>query len=119
MSKFGGGGNKCAVCKKTVYNTEAAPGIDVPIHTTCFKCQFAGCKVKLTLTNYGSLENIYYCKNHFEEISYRKKHSTEEEKSRKKTWQEDIQKLKDFKKRGILTDKEYDEKEKMILEKGL
>jgi hypothetical protein len=95
MSKLGGGALKCAVCSKTVYNSEATPGIDVPIHTSCFKCQYAGCKVKLTLTNYGSSENIYYCKNHFDEVSYRKKHLTDDEKKRKDTWKQDIETLKD------------------------
>lgn len=58
-SKLGGDSKKCSVCQKSVYPQEKVEGLDVPIHQTCFYCAYQGCKVKLSLKNYGAYESIF------------------------------------------------------------
>lgn len=64
FNKFGGGGTKCDVCKKTVYPAELLSYEKHPFHTKCFTCQNAGCgnKLKVSTANYkktGDALTIY------------------------------------------------------------
>ncbi|KAJ8300518.1 hypothetical protein KUTeg_022037 [Tegillarca granosa] len=63
--KFGGG-EKCAICNKTVYAAERIEAGDKPYHKLCFKC--SECKMSLNLNNYAQSEGVLYCKKHFSEI---------------------------------------------------
>ncbi|EOD18037.1 hypothetical protein EMIHUDRAFT_57343, partial [Emiliania huxleyi CCMP1516] len=61
---YGGGGEKCALCAKTVYVAERAVAQDKIFHVACFRCK--ECNVKLTLSSWcmdpcGGL----WCKPHF------------------------------------------------------
>lgn len=61
--KLGGDSKKCSVCQKSVYQQEKVEGLDVPIHQSCFYCAFQGCKVKLSLKNYGAYESKRFITN--------------------------------------------------------
>jgi hypothetical protein len=65
---------KCVTCAKTVYLTEQVGGCDVPIHTTCFYCQFPGCSVKLQIQTYAAVDKKLYCQSHFKELTAKKKY---------------------------------------------
>jgi len=43
FSKFGGGGNKCVICTKTVYPAEQLSFEKNIFHIACFKCSHEGC----------------------------------------------------------------------------
>jgi len=43
FAKFGGGGNKCVVCTKTVYPAEQLSFEKNIFHIACFKCSHEGC----------------------------------------------------------------------------
>jgi len=60
--KFGGG-DKCEICKKTVYAQEKQEAGGRFYHKQCFKCSH--CKMGLNLQNYAQAECILYCKNHY------------------------------------------------------
>jgi len=51
FSKFGGGGNKCKVCTKTVYPAETVQFEKDYYHTDCFRCSVETCSVKLGNTS--------------------------------------------------------------------
>lgn len=70
---------------------------------------------------------MYYCQNHFKYVTV---HTNPLEKKdlsqttvgnvqRKTTWKEDVEKLKEFKNRGILSDDEFEKFSNLILDKGL
>lgn len=64
FGRYGGGGEKCALCAKTVYVAERAVAQDKIFHVACFRCK--ECNVKLTLSSWcmdpcGGL----WCKPHF------------------------------------------------------
>jgi len=113
---------KCSVCKKTVYVNEMVEGMDAPIHQTCFYCSYQGCKVKLALTSYGAYDGTFYCPNHFKSVAVHTNPLDKKEVvnvTRKDSWKSDIEKLKEFKNRGILSNEEFESKSKLILDKGL
>ena len=58
---FGAPAPKCVVCGKRAYPQESISGVTEVVHSTCFKCQYLSCKVKLTLKNYSAFDGIYYC----------------------------------------------------------
>ncbi|XP_076455256.1 uncharacterized protein LOC143289902 [Babylonia areolata] len=62
--KFGGG-EKCGICQKTVYQQERVEAGGIPFHKGCFKCN--NCKMSLNLNNYGQAEGVLYCKKHYQE----------------------------------------------------
>lgn len=47
-SKFGGGGNKCKKCNKTVYDAEAISFEKMQFHPACFKCDTCDKKIEKT-----------------------------------------------------------------------
>lgn len=64
FNKFGGGGTKCDVCKKTVYTAELLSYEKHAFHAKCFTCQNNGCgtKLKVGKANYrksGGAISIY------------------------------------------------------------
>lgn len=65
MKKFGGG-EKCAVCNKTVYATEKISADEKTFHKTCLKCTH--CSKVLSTGTYASMSNVYYCKPHFKQL---------------------------------------------------
>ncbi|KDO39276.1 hypothetical protein CISIN_1g042895mg, partial [Citrus sinensis] len=63
---FIGTQQKCKVCEKTVCPVEQLSTDGVVYHKSCFKC--SRCKGTLKLSNYSSLEGVFYCKPHFEQL---------------------------------------------------
>ncbi|XP_060590773.1 uncharacterized protein LOC132745804 [Ruditapes philippinarum] len=62
--KFGGG-EKCDICKKSVYANERIEAGKRPFHKLCFKCSI--CKMTLKLENYAQADGILYCKKHYQQ----------------------------------------------------
>ena len=62
---FGGGGEKCALCNKTVYAAEKMAGVpERGYHVNCFRC--ATCATKLACHNYErTSDGMLLCKVHF------------------------------------------------------
>ena len=61
---FGGGGEKCDLCKKTVYPAERLTINGLVFHQGCFRC--AKCNTKLHISSYElDPANTPYCKTHF------------------------------------------------------
>lgn len=69
---------KCVSCTKTVYREEQVGGVDVPIHSSCFYCQFPGCSVKLQIQTYAAVDKKLYCPTHFKELTAQKKYVGQE-----------------------------------------
>lgn len=71
FSKFGGGGNKCKVCAKTVYPAETVSFEKDSYHVDCFTCNNCNSKMKPIAAEYkkvdGKVENIW-CKKCFLEL---------------------------------------------------
>jgi len=64
MVKFGGGGEKCTACRKTVYCAERQMIQEQPYHINCVVCSV--CHKKLTPTTYCKDESgAFFCKAHF------------------------------------------------------
>jgi len=63
---FGGGGNKCATCAKTVYANEQVLYDSKYYHTECFKC--SKCKTRLALVNVAVISGDLYCKPCFKKV---------------------------------------------------
>lgn len=62
--RFGGGGEKCSACQRTVYCAEKQVIDDRPYHMECFVCTV--CHKKLSNTNYCKDESgTFFCKAHF------------------------------------------------------
>lgn len=72
-SKFGGGGNKCTVCEKTVYMAEQVSFEKKPYHADCFKCTIEGCNKKCTPSSAASYEGNIICTKCFTEKGYNQK----------------------------------------------
>ena len=60
---FGGGGEKCSRCAKTVYAAEKIKAVSQDWHKGCFKCKT--CNTQLTLNNYKDHEKEIFCKGCF------------------------------------------------------
>ena len=85
-NKFGGGGNKCFTCKKTVYVADKQVQVDSSyLHIQCFKCDF--CKIQLNKHNYAIVDEPddhgIYCKAHRLQ-RHRELHAEHEKNSPKK-----------------------------------
>ncbi|KYQ93250.1 hypothetical protein DLAC_05902 [Tieghemostelium lacteum] len=53
----------CKKCTKKVYPLEGFMAAKSAFHKSCFKCEICGWQ--LTLTNYKSINDKVYCKNHY------------------------------------------------------
>jgi len=73
MSKFGGGGVKCAVCEKTAYPAETVTFEKVPYHADCFRCSIETCNKKITPGNAAKFEDSIYCKHCFQQGGFAQK----------------------------------------------
>lgn len=79
-SKFGGGGNKCEVCAKTVYQAETVSYEKKAYHPQCFVCVHVRecgtkCSKKLTPSSAKILEGSLYCSQCWEVGGYRQQQS--------------------------------------------
>jgi cysteine/glycine-rich protein len=70
-SKFGGGGQKCTVCEKTVYAAETIAFEKKPYHGDCFKC--TTCTKRMTPSGAAVFEDKLYCSKCFETGGFRSK----------------------------------------------
>jgi len=70
-SKFGGGGQKCTVCDKTVYAAETVAYEKKPYHSDCFKC--STCAKRMNPSGAAIFEDKLYCTKCFEVGGYRTK----------------------------------------------
>jgi cysteine/glycine-rich protein len=72
--RFGGGGNKCTVCEKTVYPAETVWFEKKPYHTQCFAC--SECKKKIASNSDANLyDDKLFCKQCFSRGGYAQKQS--------------------------------------------
>jgi len=78
-SKFGGGGQKCFVCEKTVYAAETVAFEKKPYHGECFKC--ATCSKKMTPSGAAIFEEKLYCTKCFEIGGFRAKQAATAQKA--------------------------------------
>ncbi|CAF0919706.1 unnamed protein product [Didymodactylos carnosus] len=65
MPQWGGGGDKCQRCEKTVYANEAVSACSAKWHKGCFKCKT--CNGLLTLVSYKDFQNDIYCKSCYQD----------------------------------------------------
>jgi len=70
-SKFGGGGQKCTVCDKTVYAAETVSYEKKPYHAECFKC--SNCVKKISPSGAAMFEEKLFCSKCFADGGYRQK----------------------------------------------
>jgi len=70
-SKFGGGGNPCVICSKTVYPAETVSYEKKVYHIECFKC--TTCTKKITPSGAASYEDQLYCKKCFADGGFTQK----------------------------------------------
>jgi len=77
-SKFGGGGQKCTVCEKTVYAAETVAFEKKPYHSECFKCSV--CSKKMTPSGAAVFEEKLYCTKCFESGGFRVKQAATAQK---------------------------------------
>lgn len=70
-SKFGGGGNPCTACGKTVYPAETVSYEKKIFHQDCLSC--SECGKKCTPSGCAMFENKIYCSLCFERGGYREK----------------------------------------------
>lgn len=70
-SKFGGGGNPCEICAKTVYPAETISFEKKVYHQECFKCSH--CSKKVTPSGASQFESTIYCNKCFGELGLRNK----------------------------------------------
>lgn len=78
-SKFGGGGNSCKVCSKTVYTAETVSYEKQPYHVECFKC--GTCSKKMTPSDAASFEGEIHCRKCFAAGGYNKKQAQSAKKT--------------------------------------
>lgn len=73
VSKFGGGGNACTICQKTVYMAETLSFEKKVYHPDCFKCAIESCGKKMTASGAAAFEDQVFCKKCFQEHGYNRK----------------------------------------------
>jgi len=78
-SKFGGGGNPCTICQKTVYTAEAVSYEKKVYHSKCFKCKT--CSKKIAPSGAAQFEGTIFCTKCFGEGGYRQKQAATAKKS--------------------------------------
>lgn len=69
--KFGGGGNPCTVCEKTVYSAETVAYEKKAYHADCFKC--SECSKKMTPSGAAQFEGTLFCTKCFQAGGYTRK----------------------------------------------
>lgn len=72
-SKFGGGGNPCTKCNKTVYPAEAVSYEKMVYHADCLTCSIESCGKKCTVSNCAQFEGKLFCTKCFDSEGYRHK----------------------------------------------
>lgn len=72
-SKFGGGGNKCEICEKTVYTAETVSFEKKAYHGDCFKCSLEACGKLMTPSNANIYEGAIICSKCFKDNGYSQK----------------------------------------------
>jgi len=76
-SKFGGGGTKCKVCDKTVFQAEAVSYEKQSYHAECFTCTHetdgVACARKMKVSDAKIFDEKLYCSKCFESGGYRSK----------------------------------------------
>lgn len=70
-SKFGGGGNPCEVCGKTVYPAETVSFEKKVYHMECFNCTV--CSKQTNVSNANKFEDNIICNKCFKEGGYTRK----------------------------------------------
>lgn len=70
-SKFGGGGNPCTICSKTVYPAETLSFDKAIYHQACFKCNT--CDKVMTASGAAQFEGTVYCTKCFKDGGYQRK----------------------------------------------
>jgi len=70
-SKFGGGGNPCTVCTKTVYSAETVSFEKQVYHSGCFKC--TDCEKQMNTSQAAKYDEKLLCTKCFGEGGYRAK----------------------------------------------
>jgi len=71
-SKFGGGGNKCVKCDKTVYAAETVSFEKAAYHAECFKCDECS-KIIQSASGAAVFENLLLCVKCFKDGGYKQK----------------------------------------------
>jgi cysteine/glycine-rich protein len=71
-SKFGGGGNKCVKCDKTVYAAETVSFEKVAYHADCFKCDSCT-KIIQSASGAAVFETLLLCVKCFKDGGYKQK----------------------------------------------
>lgn len=69
--KWGGGGQKCTVCTKTVYPAETIQFEKKPYHVECFKCK--QCEKKISAAGAAQYDSTIYCHNCFKKNGFAQK----------------------------------------------
>jgi len=72
-SKFGGGGNPCTVCTKTVYSAEAVSFEKKIYHAECLVCSIESCKKKCNVSSIAQFDDKLFCTKCFDSEGYRHK----------------------------------------------
>ncbi|CAF3326534.1 unnamed protein product [Rotaria socialis] len=65
MPQYGGGGDKCPRCQKTVYPAEKLSACSGSWHKGCFKCKT--CNTVLTLASYKDFSQEVFCKSCYQD----------------------------------------------------
>jgi len=73
-SKFGGGGNKCVKCDKTVYAAETVSFEKAAYHADCFKCDSCT-KIIQSASGAAVFETLLLCVKCFKDGGYKQKQS--------------------------------------------
>ncbi|KAM0978698.1 hypothetical protein ACFX13_014907 [Malus domestica] len=63
---FSGTQQKCKACDKTVHFIDQLSADGIAYHKTCFKCSH--CNGQLSMSSYSSMDEVLYCKPHFEQL---------------------------------------------------
>jgi len=70
-AKFGGGGNPCTVCGKTVFAGETVQFEQKVYHPKCFLC--SECKIEVPMSDANQFENNIFCKQCWKKGKYAEK----------------------------------------------
>lgn len=81
-SKFGGGGNKCKLCDKTVYDAETVSYEKLVYHGDCFKC--SACAKIMSPSGAATFEDALFCTKCFKDGDYSRKQAQEKKQNKKK-----------------------------------
>lgn len=76
-SRFGGGGNPCTVCQKTVYAAETLSFEKKIYHPACFVCSVETCGKVMSASNAATFDDELFCKKCFAEGGYARKQAAQ------------------------------------------